>query len=93
MDMGTSFPLLEVQGIELAVDVDRDITLTVGTGFHAHGTSSFGIDIPVTAEHLKSMIDNLQRVVRELERSKQCTKCRQIFVSEKCPNCLDQVVY
>jgi hypothetical protein len=76
--MGQSIVLLKKEFLELSVEIDRDTTLEMSTGFGSSNRVTTATSIPVTIDELEDMAKELTILAAELKASWKCPSCAAI---------------
>ena len=87
--MPTSIIIAEKGMLELSVEIDKDVRLSMGTGFHDKNGESVNVEFPVTIDELKDMHRYLGELIDHLKTSWKCSSCGSINHGDmpKCPMC------
>lgn len=89
--MGQSIVLLEKKPLELSIEIDKDITLEISTGFQSgiNSRSYVTIGMPVSLEDLDNIIVGLSNIKEELKDAWKCKHCGALNPESlvSCNNC------
>ena len=76
--MGQSIILLKKEFLELSVEIDRNTTLEMSTGFGHQNRVTTATSIPVTIDELEDIAYELTSLVASLKTSWKCPHCSAI---------------
>lgn len=76
--MGQSLLLIKKDFLELSLEIDRNVSLEMGTGFGISNTTSVALNMPITIAELKEVIDKLTKLHGELTEAWACPNCNAI---------------
>jgi hypothetical protein len=87
--MGQSIILLKKEFLELTVEIDRDTTLEMSTGFGSNNRVIVSTSMPVTFDELEDIAKELTILAAELKTSWKCPNCNAINRKEwtECNTC------
>lgn len=89
--MGQSLGLITKEFLTLSLEIDRDISIELSTGFGGPNRCTTITSMPLTLEELDSIISDLSQIRDVLKESWKCPLCNSINRKEweVCNTCDD----
>ncbi len=89
--MGYSATILEKACLVLSLEIDKEIKIEIGTGWHHPPGVSVSTTMEVTVDELDEVIEKLSEMRDKLRKAFVCPKCQYINApgETECENCSD----